>query len=57
MTTAKRTYKVTAATGFRGHQQGDQFDAELTEQEERRAVERGSIRVVNKTTKEGKSDA
>lgn len=44
----KTTYKVTAATGFMGHQLGDEFDAELTEDQERRAKERGSIRVVRR---------
>lgn len=54
------TYKVTAATGYRGHPQGEEFDAELTPEEERRAKERGSIRVVkrtNDTKKEEASDA
>ena len=54
-------YKVTAATGFRGHRLGDEFEAELTPDEERRAKERGSIRVVKRTektdkTEEGKGD-
>ena len=52
------TYKVTATTGFRGHAEGDEFDAELTPDEERRAKERGSIKVVNarRTKKEEASD-
>ena len=33
----KQKYKVLAKTGFRGHQQGDEFEADLTEDEERRA--------------------
>jgi hypothetical protein len=44
-------YKVTAATGFRGHAEGEEFDAELTEDEERRAKERGSIRLVQRGKK------
>jgi hypothetical protein len=52
------TYKVTAATGFRGIPEGEEFEAELTEDEERRAKARGSIRVVKRDDetpkKEGK---
>ena len=55
----KTTYKVTASTGFRGHVMDEEFEAELTEDEERRAKERGSIRVVEraKTKEEKKADA
>lgn len=53
-----KTYKVTAKTGFRGYAEGDEFQAELTEAEERRAKDRGSIRVVKaepeKATGKGK---
>jgi hypothetical protein len=53
----KTTYKVMAATGFRGHKQGEEFEAELPEAVERRAKERGSIRAVKKNDKkEDKSD-
>jgi hypothetical protein len=41
-------YKVTAKTGYRGYAEGDEFDAELTPDEERRAKARGSIRVVKR---------
>ncbi len=41
-------YKVLALTGFRGHKQGDEFEADLTPDEERRAKQRGSIRVVRR---------
>ena len=44
----KTTYKVTAATGFRGYQEGETFEADLPPDVERRAKERGSIRVVKK---------
>ncbi len=53
-------YKVLALTGFRGHKQGDEFEADLTPDQERRAKARGSIRVVKRDTndknheKEGK---
>jgi len=53
-------YKVTARTGYRGHQEGEEFDADLSEDEERRAKQRGSIRVVkrdsDKTSKEEEND-
>lgn len=42
------TYKVTARTGYQGHAEGEEFEAELGEAEERRAKERGSIRVVKR---------
>jgi hypothetical protein len=41
-------YKVTAATGFRGHKLGDEFEADLDPAQEQRAKERGSIRVVKR---------
>jgi hypothetical protein len=51
-------YKVIALTGFRGHKQGDEFEADLTPDQERRAKARGSIRVVRRDKqddeKEGK---
>jgi hypothetical protein len=42
------TYKVTAKTGYQGYAEGEEFDADLTEDQERRAKERGSIRVVKR---------
>lgn len=53
----KTTYKVTAATGFRGHAEGEEFEAELTADEERRAKDRGSIRVVKKADKAEKEES
>jgi hypothetical protein len=54
-------YKVTAATGYKGHKEGEQFEADLTPDQERRAKERGSIRVVRRDDKhdekEGDKDA
>lgn len=47
----KTTYKVTARTGFQGHEQGEEFEAELTEEQERRAIERGSIKPVKSGAK------
>lgn len=44
----KTLYKVTGLTSFRGHKPGEEFEAELTEDEERRAKARGSIRVVKR---------
>ena len=44
----KTTYKVMAATGFRGHKLDEEFEAELTPEEEKRAKDRGSIRVVKR---------
>jgi hypothetical protein len=53
----KTTYKVMAATGFRGHKQGDEFEAELDPEAERRATERGSIKPVKSKEKKGGDDA
>lgn len=56
----KTTYKVMSRTGFRGHAEGDEFEAELSPEQERRAKERGAIRVVerggSKPKQEGKTD-
>ena len=41
-------YKVTGDTPYQGHQPGDEFEAELTEEQERRAKARGSIRVIRR---------
>lgn len=48
---SKKTYKVVSATGFRGHAEGETFEAELPPELERRAKARGSIRVVTSDTK------
>jgi hypothetical protein len=55
----KTKYKVTGLTGYSGHQPGEEFEAELDPEQERRAVERGSIEVVKqtKTKKEEEPDA
>jgi hypothetical protein len=50
----KTTYK--ALTAFRGHQPGEQFDADLDEALERRAIERGQIKKVTTKKKEEKAD-
>jgi hypothetical protein len=54
-------YKVTGSTYFRGYAPGEEFQADLTEEQERRAKERGSIRVVKRqdtkpTKKEEEAD-
>jgi hypothetical protein len=40
----KKTYIVTAETGYDGHKKNEEFEAELTEEQEQRAIERGSIK-------------
>ena len=51
----KTTYKALAA--FQGHQPGEQFEAELDPELERRARERGQIKKVSKPSKkEEKAD-
>lgn len=44
------SYKVTGATAYKGHQPGEEFEAELAPDEERRAVERGSIKAAKPAT-------
>jgi hypothetical protein len=46
----KTTYKVIGSTYFRGYAPGEEFDADLSEEQERRAKDRGSIRVVKRNT-------
>jgi hypothetical protein len=48
------TYKVTAPTGYLGHKEGDEFEADLSPEQERRAKERGSIRAVKAKKEESK---
>jgi hypothetical protein len=41
-------YKVSGPTSFQGHRPGEEFEADLDPELERRAKERGSIRVVRR---------
>jgi hypothetical protein len=50
-------YIVTAATGFNEHKEGDEFEADLSDEQEQRYLERGSIEVVTSQKKEENSDA
>jgi hypothetical protein len=55
-------YKVTAETGFAEHKLGDEFEADLTDEQEQRYLERGSIEIVTKakaktTKKKEETDA
>lgn len=53
------TYKVTGSVAFQGHRPGEVFEAELTPEQERRALERGSISKsrAKPTEEEGETDA
>ncbi len=52
----KKTYEVTGNTPYMDTQPGDTFEADLDEETEDRAIERGAIRV--KTNRKGdKADA
>jgi hypothetical protein len=48
---AKKKYVVSGNTPFMDHQPGEEFEAELTEEQERRALERGSIELAGKSAK------
>jgi hypothetical protein len=52
------TYKVTAATGFDGHQEGEEFEADLEPFLEDHALKQGEIEIVkgSRKTKEVKDD-
>ncbi len=43
-------YKVTGSSEFRGHQPGETFEAQLPEGMERRALRRGNIELVERST-------
>jgi hypothetical protein len=50
-------YKVVGSTAFQGHQPGELFDAELDPGLERRAKERGQLRVVKHNHKQEEEEA
>jgi hypothetical protein len=50
------TYKVTGGAPFQGHAPGETFEAELDPDLERRARERGSIRVVRRNDSPDKQE-
>ena len=52
----KTTYKVIGLTPYMGHQPGEEFDADLDPEQERRAKQRGSIRVVKRENKDTKKE-
>jgi hypothetical protein len=47
----KTTYKVSGLTAFMDHQPGEEFEADIDEDLEERALERGSIEIVKGSTK------
>jgi hypothetical protein len=51
-------YRVTGPTAFHGHPPGEVFEADLDPDQERRALERGSIKAVKATkkTEEGEDE-
>jgi hypothetical protein len=51
-------YRVSGPTAYLDHQPGEEFDADLDEEQEDRALERGSIEIVGaRKTKGVKDDA
>ena len=53
---SKKTYTVTAHTGYAGHQYGDVVELDLDELTEKRAVDRGSLKPGKHTTKKEKGE-
>ena len=53
---SKKTYEVTGNTAYMDYQPGETFEADLPEEQEDQAIERGAISI--KTNKKGdKADA
>ena len=52
----KTTYKVTGLTAYAGHRPGETFEADLDPGQERRAVERGSIKAIKANAKKQKEE-
>jgi hypothetical protein len=53
----KTTYKVTGPVPYAGHKPGETFEADLPEEQEQRALDRGAIEVVRTTKKKEAGDA
>jgi hypothetical protein len=54
---AKKKYVVSGNTPFMDHQPGEEFDAELTEEQEDLAFQAGAIKLAKDAKKEAASDA
>jgi hypothetical protein len=54
--TTKQKYLVTAKTGYAGKKEGDEVELDLTEEQKRRAVERGSLKPVDAKPKPKKDE-
>jgi hypothetical protein len=53
----KTTYKVVGLTAYQGHQPGETFEADLSDDEKRRAIDRGSIAAAKKPAAKEAKDA
>jgi hypothetical protein len=49
-------YKVAGSRAYAGHQPGETFEADLTEEQERRALERGSLEIARKRSSKKTQD-
>lgn len=49
-------YRVTGPVPYAGHQPGEEFEAELPEDVERRALERGSLEVAGRKKKKTENE-
>jgi hypothetical protein len=50
------TYRVTGNTPYMDHQPGEEFEADLTDEQEDRALERGAIKRVGKPRQKKEED-
>jgi len=51
------TYRVAGPAAFMGHKTGEKFDADLDPEQEKRALARGSIKIVNRKPKDEKEES
>jgi hypothetical protein len=49
-------YRVAGPAAYMGHKTGEKFEAELDPEQEKRALERGSIKVVKRKPKDEKEE-
>jgi hypothetical protein len=52
----KKHYEVVGDTPYGDHQPGETFEADMDDEQEDRAIERGAIRVKRNSKKEDKDD-
>jgi hypothetical protein len=49
-------YRVTSAVPYLGHQPGDEFDAELADDQEDRALKRGALKKIRRASQDDEKE-